>query len=57
MLVLVHENCEIDENEFLVCSKANQRRNLHGGFPYWEYDIFNLENLREDERQVEFRLK
>ena len=57
MLVLVHEDCEIDENEFLVCSKANQRRNLHGGFPYWKYDIFNLENLREDERQVEFRLK
>ena len=57
MLVLMHEDGEIDEDEFLILNHANQRRNLHGGLPYLKYDRFNLENMREDECEVDFRFK
>lgn len=57
MLVLMHDDGEIDEEEFLILHQANQHRNLHVGLPYWKYDRFNLNALREDECEVELRFK
>ena len=57
MLVLMYEDGEIDEDEFLILHGAHKRRTLHGGLPYWKYDRFNLENLQKEECEVDFRFK
>ena len=57
MLVLLHEDGEINEDEVLILNHANQRRNLHKGLPYWKYDRFNVENMQEDECEVDFWVK
>ena len=30
---------------------------MHGGLPYYKYGRFNLEELRDDECEVEFRFR
>ena len=57
MLILMHEDGETDEDEFLILHGAHQCRTLHGGLPYWKYDRFTLENLQEEECEVDFRFK
>ena len=56
-LVLLHDDGEIDDEEFFILHEANRHRNLHGGLPYYKYERFNLEGLRDDECEVEFRFK
>ena len=57
MLVLMHDDGEIEEEDFLILYDVNRRRNLHGGLPYYKYERFDLENLADDECEVEFRFK
>ena len=57
MLILLHDDGEIDDEEYLVLFEANRRKNLHGGLPYYKYEAFNLEDMHEDECEVEFRFK
>ncbi|XP_065065311.1 uncharacterized protein LOC135691389 [Rhopilema esculentum] len=57
MLALMHDDGEIDDDEFLVFHEANRHGNLHVGLPYWKYERFNLDGMREDECEVEFRFK
>ena len=56
-LVLMHDDGEIDDEEFFILHEANCHRNLHGGLPYYKYGRFNLEELRNDECEVEFRFR
>ena len=55
LLALMYDDGEIDGEEFLVLHQANPRKNVHNGLPYWKYEMFNLEAIREDERKVDFR--
>ena len=56
-LVLMHDDGEIYDEEFFILHEANRHRNLHGGLPYYKYGRFNLEELRDDEFEVEFRFR
>ena len=56
MLILLHDDGEIDDEEYLVLFEANRHRNLHGGLPYYKYEPFNLDDMHEDECEMEFRL-
>ena len=56
-LILMHDDGEIDDEEFLILHEANRHRNLHGGLPYYKYERFSLQELRDDECEVEFRFK
>ena len=47
----MHDDGEIDDDEFLRLYEANRCRNLHVGLPYWKYDRFDslaMEDLNED---------
>ena len=47
----MHDDGEIDEDEFLMPHEANRCRNLHVGLPYWKYDRFDsvaMKDLYED---------
>ena len=56
-LVLMHDDGEIDDEEFFILHEAKSHRNLHGGLPYYKYGRFNLEVLHDDECEVEFRFR
>ena len=56
-LILMHDDGEINEEEFFILHEANCHRSLHGGLPYYKYGRFNSEELRNDEFEVEFRLR
>ena len=57
VLVLMHNDGEIDDEEFFILHEANRHRYLHGGLPYYKHERFSLEGLRDDECAVEFRFK
>ena len=56
-LILMHDDGETDDEECLILHEANCHRNLHGGLPYYKYERFSLQELRDDECEVEFRFK
>ena len=56
-LILMHDDGEIDDEEVLILHEANRHRNLHGGLPYYKYERFSLQELRDDECEVEFWFK
>ena len=45
-LVLMHNDGEIGDDEFLVLYEANHCRNLHVELSYWQYDRFGLAAIR-----------
>ena len=51
----MYDDGEIDHEEFLVLHQANRRKNVHNALPYWKYERLNLEAMREDECNVDFR--
>ena len=55
--ILMHDDGEIDDEEFFILHEANRLSNLHVGLLYYKYGRFNLEELRDDECKVEFRFK
>ena len=54
MLVLMHDDEEIDDQEFLEQHEVDRNKNLHIALPFAKYDRFNLELLRGDECEVDF---
>ena len=42
----------IEDEEFAVLEWENRPRNLN--IPYWQYDKFDLEQMKEDECRVSF---
>ena len=56
LLMMYEENMANDE-KLLLLLEENERSNLHNGLPYWKYDRFSLEDMREDEYEVEMRFK
>ena len=54
-LILMHDDGEIDDEECLILHEATCHRNLHRGLPYYKYERFSLQELRDDECEVEFR--
>ena len=56
LLLMNDANVINDEDPFLL-HEANRPRNLHTGLPYWKYERFSLEDMRDDECEVEFRFK
>ena len=36
MLVLMHDDGEIDDDEFFILYEAHRCRNIHVGLPYWK---------------------
>jgi hypothetical protein len=53
----MYEENMIDDEDFFLLMEQNERNNLHIGLPYWKYDRFSLEDMREDECEVEMRFK
>ena len=56
-LILVHDDGEIDDEEFFILYEANRHRDLHGGLPYYKHERFKLEELCDDECEVGFRFR
>ena len=57
MLVFMHDNGEIDDDEFLAFHEVNRHGYLHVGPSYWKYERFNLDGMREYECEVKFWFK
>ena len=55
-LYMLHDAGEIDDEELLLLM-PNQRRNLHCGLPYYQYNVFTIFQMQEDECEVEFRFR
>ena len=55
-MYLLRDAGEIDDKELLLLM-PNQRRNLHCGLPYYQYNVFNIYQMQEDECEVEFRFR
>ena len=55
-LLLMNDANVINDDLFLL-HDANRPRNVHTGLPYWKYERFSLEDMRDDECEVEFRFK
>ena len=45
----------LNDEEFLLLHDFDGPQNPHTRLPYWKYDRFNLEEMRDDECLVEFR--
>ena len=56
-LLMMYEENIVNDEELLLLLEENERSNLHNGLPYWKYDRFSLEDMREDEYEVEMRFK
>ena len=56
-LLLMNDANVINDEELFLLQEANRPRNLHIGLPYWKYERFSLEDMRDDECEVEFRFK
>lgn len=56
-LLMMYEENMVNDEELLLLLEENERSNLHNGLPYWKYDRFSLEDMREDECEVEMRFK
>ena len=56
-LLMMYEENMVNDEELLLLLEENERGNLHNGLPYWKYDRFSLEDMREDECEIEMRLK
>ena len=54
---LLYDDEELSDDEFLILQVAGHGKGLHNGLPYWKYEKFNLEAMREDECKVEFRFE
>ena len=54
---LLYDDDELSDDEFLILQDAGHGKGLHNGLPYWKYEKFNLEAMREDECKVEFRFE
>jgi len=52
-LLLSHAIEVIDEDEFLLLYDVNKSKNP--GYPYWNYDAFDLDSTTDDECTSEFR--
>ena len=52
-LLLSHSQNLIDDEEFVLLYNLNSSKNPD--FPYWNYQVFDLENLTDDECKAEFR--
>ena len=52
-LLLSHAIEVIDEAEFLLLYDVNKSKN--SGYPYWNYDAFDLDATTDDEFTSEFR--
>ena len=55
-LYLLHDAGEIDDEELLLLM-PNQRRNMHCGLPYYQYTVFTIFQMQEDDWEVEFRFR
>ena len=44
----------MNDDGFLVLHGAGHGRSLHNGLPYWKYERFHFEAMREDECKVDF---
>ncbi|CAB3996644.1 Hypothetical predicted protein [Paramuricea clavata] len=56
-LFMMYDENMIDDEELLLLLEENEHSNLHIGFPYWKYEKFSLEDMRDDECEVEMRFK
>ena len=56
-LLLMNDANVINDEDLFLLHEANRPRNLHTGLPYWKYERFSLEDMRDDECEVEFRFK
>lgn len=52
-LLLAHNDNLIDDDEFIMLYDINKSRNPD--FPYWNYDVFDLDKLSDDECNANFR--
>ena len=56
LLYLAHLYDYIDDQELLLLTD-NARGGGNPVFPYWEYDLFDINNMNDDECMAEFRFK
>ena len=52
-LLLSHAQNIIDDEEFVLLYNLNKSKNPD--FAYWNYDMFDLDKLNDDECMAEFR--
>eukprot|EP00795_Rhopilema_esculentum_P008716 gene8716-biopygen9714 len=55
ILLDMHDDGELDDEEVLLLMHENQHRNLHANLPYDKYDRFDVEFYTEGEFEVKFR--
>ena len=53
MLMHMHHNNVVDDEELFLQNGNDPRRNLHMGLPYTMYDQFDLEGIADNECLVE----
>ena len=46
---------DLNDEEFLLLYHVDGPRNRHLRLPYWKFDLFNLEEMDDDECLVELR--
>ncbi|CAB3997309.1 Hypothetical predicted protein [Paramuricea clavata] len=56
-LFMMYDENMIDDEELLLLLEENKHSNLHIGLPYWKYEIFSLEDMRDNECEIEMRFK
>lgn len=54
---MLHDKNMINDDELLLLLDEFGQSNMHNNLPYWKYDRFSLEDMREDECEVEMRFK
>ena len=55
LILLAHQDNQIDDEEFILLYEDQEKRNLD--LPYWKYEKFDLENMENDECVSEFRFE
>ena len=55
ILLDMHDDGELDDEEVLLLMHENQHRNLHANLLFEKYDRFDVEFYTEEEFEVEFR--